>query len=468
MGGKSKAPKPDPNIGIAQQQMADIARQQLEFARESYYAEQPRLDRYADLADQFVRIQQQAQSEQSQLTQDYAQRMKGTFYPIEDTLAFDALGYYDASPEVQAKIEQAYLKQNQGLVDQRYQDAVAQEKLANQQRMQSFEKQTAEIGQLTPGLKLETQSKGPNGVFRAKGADGKPLYTAKDIETVGGSIDQSIAANQANIRSMENQIAGFKPDSQQYRMLAARLSDAKDQQAKLEAYKSSFADYLTVDKDTGMTLAEKAAQQRLEGLKTGYEQDKSNVGSTLDTVRAYSEAYKSGQEQQAGMARQDVAQQFDQRGLQLQRQLASFGVDPTSGRFAAQMNSNNIMQAAAEAQAMNQARNAAKQLGWAKRMDAAGLGRGLPGSQATSAGLAQSLGQGALSGQGSISGMNQQANSAFMSGLGAAGNSFGNLGNLSMQVYQQKSANVNAANAAKAEMTGALLGAAGGIGAAAI
>lgn len=467
MGGKAKAPAPDPNIGIAQKELSSIAQQQLDFAQKQYIAEQPRLQRYADLAEQFVQSQVQSQQTQDELAASYQQRLQGTFYPIEDTLAFDALGYYDASPEAQAKIEQAYLKQNQGLVDQRYADKEAGLRTAFEQEKARYDARQnymaqgggeldAEIDRLQAKITQGTadvaeierfnaaqQKKKKKGGLIGGALGGLPGYfVGKSVS--GAKSARSTAEIKAEIEAAKKELTGVERDQ-------------KVKALEQEAFESEYADF-SIDPETGLSFAEGALNKQLQGLQTQKAQDSSNVGSTLDTVRAYSEAYKSGQEQQAGRARQDVAQQFDQRGLQLQRQLASFGVDPTSGRFASQMNSNNVMQAASEAQAMNQARQAAKQLGWAKRMDAVSLGRGLPGSQATSVGQALQAGQAGLSGQSSISGMYQNAGSQFMSGLGQAGSSFGQLGNLGIQNSQLQQNAVNMNNQASGALTGALIG----------
>ncbi len=423
MGGGSKAPKPDPNIGIAQKEMAAIAKEQLDFAREAFYAEQPREELYAQLSQRFIDSTVAAQNEQSRLANDYAQRMKGTFYPIEDTLAFDALGYYDASPEIQAKLEQSYLEQNRRLVEESYQNQLASVDQNARARLEAFQKQAG-------GLGLNVNS------FAAP--------------------TQEIASAEAEVKRLSAQLAQQTAGSQAANKTSAELNAAKDRLTSLQAFSKEYADYTTIGED-GMTLADRNLLERKRGLQTEYEQGLQGVGSTLDTVRAYADSYRSGQEQQAGMARQDVANQFDARSQQLQRQLQSFGVDPTSGRFASTINSNNIMQAASEAAAMNQARNAAKQLGWAKRMDAAGLGRGLPGSQAAATGLAMQQGQGALGAQQSISQMNQASNSAFMNGLGAAGSTFNNLGQLGLENTRQQAQAAQAGGANKGALIGTVV-----------
>lgn len=146
-----------------------------------------------------------------------------------------------------------------------------------------------------------------------------------------------------------------------------------------------------------------------------------------------------------------------------QRAMASMGVNPNSGRFAAVNNQNNLALAAQRAGAMTGARQQAQQMGWARQMDAAGLGRGLSGASlgayqgatgAGSAGLNSAMApgtqymQGMAQGAGTIGqGLNMQ-----MNGLSTI---------LNGQISQR-----NAAMDAQGEMWGAVLGAGGAMGAA--
>lgn len=101
-------------------------------------------------------------------------------------------------------------------------------------------------------------------------------------------------------------------------------------------------------------------------------------------------------ERQALAAASDVEGAAANRRTQLARSLSAMGVNPNSGRFAALNQDASIMDAATRAGAMTKARTNAEQLGWAKRMDAASLGRNLPANQATSQGLALTAGRSAI------------------------------------------------------------------------
>lgn len=103
------------------------------------------------------------------------------------------------------------------------------------------------------------------------------------------------------------------------------------------------------------------------------------------------------QEKLAGEAGVDVSTNFEaSRAAQL-RDMSRVGVNPNSGAYLSADTSSRVMEAATRAKAMNDARTQAKNLGWAKKMDVANVGRNLPSNQATSAGIALNAGNSAVS-----------------------------------------------------------------------
>lgn len=94
----------------------------------------------------------------------------------------------------------------------------------------------------------------------------------------------------------------------------------------------------------------------------------------------------------ASKAVADVAQQMDAAQSQQQRQMMRMGVNPNSGRFAAMSTQMEVAEALGKATAANKARDQVELQGYARKMDAANLGRGLASSQATSAGVALNAG----------------------------------------------------------------------------
>jgi hypothetical protein len=148
----------------------------------------------------------------------------------------------------------------------------------------------------------------------------------------------------------------------------------------------------------------------------------------------------------------DTKTAFGVQAADLERRNQSYGINPTSGRSIATQNANSVMQAATEGAAATRARNAAEQLGWAKKMDAAGLAQGQFGNQATSTGLALSSGaQGFGIGQQSFGNYGAMGNSMAQA-TSTANQGWNSVGTLGVQKYN---ADVNAYEArAKADAAG--------------
>lgn len=136
------------------------------------------------------------------------------------------------------------------------------------------------------------------------------------------------------------------------------------------------------------------------------------------------------------------------------RQMNRMGVNPNSGRMLAMGNQMALGEAVAKAGAANKARDNVETQGYARRMDAASLGRGLASNQATSAGIALSAGNSAVQNAGvpvnTINGMTQTMGQGF----GQASNGMQSAHNMI------NSANQNTANM-WGNTAGALFGAAG-------
>lgn len=166
-------------------------------------------------------------------------------------------------------------------------------------------------------------------------------------------------------------------------------------------------------------------------------------------------------ERQAALAMGDVNDAFNNQRRQQEMQMQSFGINPTSGRYQGAVNANGVMQAAAGAAAATKARTAAEQLGWAKRMDAIGLGMGLAGNQATSTGVALNAGNSAMgntnAGLAALNTMSGASNAA----AGTAMQGWNSVGTLGVQKYN---ADVNSytaqqqANASNNAALGSTLG----------
>jgi hypothetical protein len=148
-------------------------------------------------------------------------------------------------------------------------------------------------------------------------------------------------------------------------------------------------------------------------------------GLVRDAERFSTEGYR---EQQARDAAAATGRAFGVMQDAASRAAAARGVNPNSGAGMALQSQNMLGLAAGRANAMTGARNQAQQMGYARRLEVTGLGRGLAGAAnaaysgatgAGSAGLASSMAPG-----------NQ-----FQQGLGAAGQTMGAVARGQTDIY---------------------------------
>lgn len=230
-----------------------------------------------------------------------------------------------------------------------------------------------------------------------------------DAPTIPGADPNIGAAAQANA-AISKEALDF--DKQRY-------EENKPRQAMIDEYGKKISDAQLSSMDSSTALAKDYADY-MKGTFRPVE------GAIVD------EAMKDTtgeQEQAATDAGAGVDTQFDAQRANTARGMASLGINPNSGKWATVNQQSGDMQAAAKADAMNKARLATKNISWAKKMDAAGLGRNLPSNQATSAGLAltagnsanANIGTGLAAANASTGVMNQGFNTA-INGNNSAGN----------------------------------------------
>lgn len=212
-------------------------------------------------------------------------------------------------------------------------------------------------------------------------------------------------------------------------------------------------------------LARRIAESQVgtqEALTRMAEEDRARYLATFAPVeeglvrRAQEFDTEAFRERAAQQAAADAARAFGSTQAQTARGLARMGVAPGSGAAMAQMNQNAIAAAGQRAGAMTGARTQAEQLGYARMLDAAGLGRNLPG-------LSQSA-YGASVGAGSA-GINtaMAPGNQFMQGMGSGASTIGagqqmQLGGLS-NILQSQTGLFNAGQQMRGEIIGSILGA---------
>ena len=244
-----------------------------------------------------------------------------------------------------------------------------------------------------------------------------------------------------------------------YTPLAEASREAAEVQAKLGYQQLDFAKQQYNDAQPvlqGIASQQMAAQKQQMAQAQDYYNYQQNTFRPLeksivaDAQNFNTDAYRN---QLASQAAADSGLAFANTKAQNQRQMASMGVNPNSGRFAGMQNSAGIAQAATSANAMTNTRLQAEQMGHARQMDAAGLGRNLSNA---------SLGayQGAST-AGSQAGANAQ--SAGQNYMGNMSTGAGTIGNGQQMQLQGLSSVLNAQTQTYINTNDSLLGDLGGV-----
>jgi hypothetical protein len=148
-------------------------------------------------------------------------------------------------------------------------------------------------------------------------------------------------------------------------------------------------------------------------------------GLVRDAQNFSTEGYR---EQLAGQAAAAAGRAFGVQQDMGQRAMAARGVNPNSGAAMALQAQGNLGLAAQRANAMTGARTQAEQLGFARRMDVTGLGRGLAGASTAAY-------QGANTAGSSSMNTAMAPGGQYMQGLQQAGGTMGSVLNSQTSVY---------------------------------
>ena len=195
-------------------------------------------------------------------------------------------------------------------------------------------------------------------------------------------------------------------------------------------------------KANAVSDAQMASMQQNDAISKDYWDYQQNTfrpveRSIVDAAQTYDT--EARREQKAGEAIADVQQQIDASLGQQMRQLTRMGVNPNDGKFAAMSNQMSMAGALGKAQAAAKAREGVELQGYARKMDAANLGRNLASNQATSAGVALNAGNNAAAtGQMPLT-QAQNATSQAAQGFNTAIQGNNSAGNIYGQVAQMQS-----------------------------
>jgi hypothetical protein len=178
-------------------------------------------------------------------------------------------------------------------------------------------------------------------------------------------------------------------------------------------------------------------------------------GLVADAQEFSTQSYR---DRMAGDAAAAAGRAFSNTQEALSRSDAARGLNPNSPAARAARQQASLGLAAQRANAMTSADNRAEQMGWARRMDAAGLGRGLAGASAAAY-------QGSVGAGNAGAGTYQQPGQGYMAGMGqGAGTMMGGYqtGMRGLQgIVDSQTSVYNTGVNAQGEMYGALLGAGG-------
>jgi hypothetical protein len=194
-------------------------------------------------------------------------------------------------------------------------------------------------------------------------------------------------------------------------------------------------------------LANQVTQQQLDASKQAQQwatEDRDRYNNTFKPLedqfinKAQNWDSAERQQQQASEAKADVLNNASQQRQATERNMASMGVDPTSGRYAGVERSGENATALAAAGAENNARNTVRNQALSLQADAVNMGKGLAVNPASSLGLSTSAGSAAMQ---TTAGNNAQAaglSSIMGQGYQAAMTGYGNQANTLNQQYQNQ------------------------------
>ena len=184
-------------------------------------------------------------------------------------------------------------------------------------------------------------------------------------------------------------------------------------------------------------IAERVANQQLASQEQQMKQAQEYYDYQQKTFRPVEQGLvtqaqeydtEANRERLASQAAADTARAFGTAEGMTSRNLARRGVGPGSGNAMAMQNQNALALASSRAGAMTGARNQAEQIGYARKLDAVGLGRGLAGASTAAYGAATGAGSAGLN-------SSMAPGSQYQQGLSAAGGTMGAILNSQTSAY---------------------------------
>lgn len=241
-------------------------------------------------------------------------------------------------------------------------------------------------------------------------------------------------------------ICGDTPDTSG--MNAAAMANADIAKEALAWYKQQYAEQAPLRQqaaDTALNVANAqvdAMRQNAAISKDYWDYQQGTFRPLEKGLVADAQAYdtQARRDTEAAAAAAGVQQQMDSTMQSQVRALQRQGVNPNSARMLSMRNQLDIAGALGKAAAANKARQDVELQGYARRMDAANLGRNLASNQATSAKVAIDAGNNASTNAAAPVTMAQNAASMVGNGFNtavsannSAGNIYGNMAQIQGQ-----------------------------------
>lgn len=188
----------------------------------------------------------------------------------------------------------------------------------------------------------------------------------------------------------------------------------------------------------------------------------------MEKLKADADLYNTQAEQErlALGARADVASAMDNQRQQQEMRQRAYGIDPTAGATQFGSNAMAATQALMEAQAANQTRQAAKDIGLQKQANVYNMYAGLPAQGNTSTGIALGASNQGIQGGQTAIGNTIGINAATNQSAQTANQGWGSMGQLGIGKYGADISAFNSANQASAASSAGFGQAIGTIGAA--
>lgn len=200
------------------------------------------------------------------------------------------------------------------------------------------------------------------------------------------------------------------------------------------------------------------SQFNFDQTKRAYQRYEEGAIPAMQALKADADQYNEEgyREQLAQQAKGDLEMQFENQRQQTAMRNQAYGVDPTSGVAQGMSNGNSVAQAAIMANAMNQTRQAAKDIGLQKQANVYNMYAGLPAQGNANTALTLNANQAGLNaGQTAIGNYTAMGNS-LGGAAGTAMQGWNSVGQLGVSKYNADVSAYNAQQQADGAMWGGL------------